>query len=278
MYNAYKAIEANPAYLYAIAWDMTEQQRVISGLLKNPTEIFLSFGTLGIVFIPGIYFAWKKEKSILESLGYIVASIGIIGFFLSTYAFIPIPGFRLIFSSSYIFLAIIAFQTFIYVEQKAGKVAFTAILFIYFIPNMITITSSVIQNSKPLKEPYYHFAYLPKTIYDSFLFLRSQKPDDAIVLGNPVTSLDMLIPGFTGKRTYSGHFLMTLNAKAKDKNVTDFLYAWTDQEFAKKFLVENNIKYVFWTKYSGDVNQIKRAYEFLRVIFENPDVSIFTYD
>lgn len=278
MLNAYNAIKGNPAYSYAIAWDMEQQQIVISNLLKNPIEIILSFGTLGIAFISGIYFAWKKEKTNLESLGYIFACIGIIGFFLPTHLVTPIPGFRLIFSSSYVFVAMIAFQALIQVKKKAGTMAFVAVVLIYFLPNVITITNTTIQNSKPLKEPYYHLAYLPKTIYDSLLFLRAQKPDDAIVLGNPVTSLDMLIPGFTGKRTYSGHFLMTINAKQKDKNVTDFLYKWTDQDLAKKFLTENNIKYVFWTKYSGDVNQIKRDYKFLRIIFENPDVSVLTYD
>jgi hypothetical protein len=251
---------------------------MIASLLKSPVLIILTFGTLGIASLIGVYFVWKKEKNTLESLGYIFVVIGFLGFFLPIYKYTPIPGFRLIFSSTYIFLSIIAFQSIIQIYKMFGKKIFAIILIIYFIPNIITFTNTALIESKLLKEPFYHLAYLPKTLYDALLFLRTQEPKNAVVMGNPVTSTDMLIPGFTGKRTYSGHHLMTLNSEARDKNVTDFLYAWTDQNQAKKFLVDNNIKFVMWTTYSGDVNQIKRDYKFLKVVYENPDVSIFTYN
>ncbi|OGG17213.1 hypothetical protein A3D78_00560 [Candidatus Gottesmanbacteria bacterium RIFCSPHIGHO2_02_FULL_39_14] len=276
--NTYKAIKGNSAYTFATQWDINQQEKMLSNLLQNPIEIIKFFGTLGIAALIGSYFVWKKEKNILESLGYLTVIIGVSGFFLPLYKFIPIPGFRLVFSSSYIFLAIMAFHALIFIKQKCGARAFWIVLIIYFVPNAITITSSTIKNSLPLKEPYYHFAYMPKTIFEALLFLRYREPKDAVVLANPATSIDMLVPGFSGKRTYSGHFLMTINAKEKDKLTNDFLYKWTDENRAKKFLLENEIKYIMWTKYSGDVNQIKRDYKFLKIIFENPDISIFSYD
>jgi len=86
----------------------------------------------------------------------------------------------------------------------------------------------------------------------------------------------LFIPGLTGKKTYTGHFLTTLNSTEKDKLVHQFFYEWNDSKVALDFLKSKNIKYIVHTKYSGFEN-LKQYYPFLEEVFKNETITIYTY-
>ena len=271
------SIYGNPLYMNAIQWDISEHIKQLTYLRQNFVYALSALGTLGLFFLVGLIPFIKRCNTRIDRYILIIVFISIIGFFSPIYLIAPIPGFRFIFSSTYIFFAIIAYTGIVAINRLFGGKMIYIILSLYFIPSLITYSNTLTNAIKPLKEPYYHFAYIPNNLYRGLMFLRHAQPKDAIVLAGPGTSMDILLPGLTGKRTYTGHLLMTPNNKEKDKIALDFFYKWTDQSVAKDFLRSNNIRYVMWTKYGGNVNQIKRDYQFLQTVFENDMVTVFTY-
>jgi hypothetical protein len=273
--NLYKMIDGDLVYQAAIQWDINENLRQLKFLFEHPIFFIISYGTLGIFSLIGLHSYIKKEKNIYESYGLVLFIICFVGYLLPWHKIAPVPSFRFLFPVVYIFAASIAFQGFLVIERILKKDILLVLLVLYLIPNVINFSNSVRVNSQPLKEPNFHFAYLPTDLYKGLNALESLKPKDAIVIANPHTSMDILIPGLTGKKTYSGHILMTLNEKKKDVLADAFIYKWTDQKQAAKFMKENDISYLFLTSYDGDADQIKRDYKFLTVVYENPMVTIF---
>ncbi len=270
-------INSNPVYVNALQWDISEHIKQLNILENNPLYTFASVGTLGIFFFIGLIPFIKRINSLIDKYILTIIFVSIIGFFSPIYLIAPIPGFRFIFSSTYIFFAIIAYTGITTINKLFGGKIIYIILSLYFIPSIITYSNSLRRAVQPLKEPLYHFAYIPNNLYKGFMYLRNAQPENAVAIATPDSSLDMILPGLTGKKTYSGHLLMTPNNKEKDKIVMDFFYNWTDPSVAKNFLLSNSIRYVMWTKYDGDVRQIEKDYPFLQTVFKNDMVSIFTY-
>lgn len=272
------SISGNPIYLYAIKWDYNEYVKQFK-MIDIPTLI-KSFGLLGIFSILGLTLSVFKKNSLIEKITIVGLFISVLGYFIPYFINISfIPGFRFILISSFLFMAIISINLLTFIEKVFNKHLYIFIVFIYLIVNSITIISSFKKEIEPLKEPEDRFTYLPTDIYQGLLFLRNLKPENAVVLANTGVSTDYLIPGITGKKTFTGHVLMTYNSDEKTQLAKSFYYEWSDISVAKNFLEKNNIKYIIVTKYSFPEHEtaLIKKYPFLRLLYSNKSISVFTY-
>jgi hypothetical protein len=270
-------LNINPLYETAIDWDIAQHVSQLNFFLHKPFYILLSYGSLGIVTCIGLLRYVKEKKNHFHVFSGIMFICAQILFFLPVYTFLPIPGFRFLFSSIYIFSASIGVYG-LFTLQKFFRIKIRYLLIIYLGINSITFVSAYIPFVQPLKPPFSDVAYLSQNIFDGFEYLQKNASKNALVLANPHTGIDMMIPGMTGKRSYSGHMLMTLHVEEKDKQADGFLYKWTDQKQAKEFLETNNIDYVFFTSIDGDPDTLARDYPFLKIRYQNPQMMIFSYE
>lgn len=270
-------LKNNPVYQYTINWNVANQTSWSSVIFQNPFAYIHIFGLLGLLFVVGLVPFINKKKTILEELGFIIVLISIIGYHLPIEKILPIPRFRFLFPSLYVFNAIIAHNGLLFISSKTKQSVIPIVLVLYIAINSITIGYRFKQNIVPLKEPDFHFAYLPNQLFEGLKQLESLPQEDTLVLAGPHSSMDILIPGFTGKRTFTGHMLTTHNVEQKDELGRQFYFLQMDTEQAKNFLKENNISYVFITQYDGDKKIIQSHYSFLQVAFENNGAAIYTY-
>lgn len=275
----FATVDKDPVYQQAIAWDNIQYFDV---LRKTKLPGFLvGFGLLGIMSILGMpKFLKKENKTIPERFAIIIAALSIIGYYSPGILSLWLPGFRFIFSSSYIFFAVSVLYGFMMLESILKRKILPVAIILYLLINLVTFRFSLeheMQLPSP-DDPEYHFTYMPDNLYKGFLALRNLEPKDAVVLANPNTSVDIMIPGLTGKKTYSGHFLMTYKSETKDKSVLAFLYEPQRPSDALAFLKKNNIRYIVKTIFSEHIKNLQKAYPFLKIVYENDMMTIFTYD
>lgn len=273
-----KLINADPIFFNAVKWDYSEyvkQFKIIDffGIIK-------SFGLLGIFSLLGLLISIFKKNSLIQKMIIIGLVTSIAGYILPYFINISyIPGFRFMMTSSFLFMAIVSINFLTLIEKILNKYFYLLIVCIYLLINSLTIFNTFKSEVKPLQEPEFHFAYLSSEIYQGLLFIKNLKPENAVVLADNGVSTDYLIPGITGKKTYTGHFLMTYESETKNQLVKSFYHDWSDANIAKKFLGENNIKYIVVTKYSflDHRTVLMKKYPFLKLLFSNNSISVFTY-
>lgn len=273
----YKFIEADLIYKQANLWDINVYINQIKSL--NLYSFIYSFGTLGILYTVSIfmYFKSKINTPIIRTIVY--TSLSGIFLFFAPYIFqLNFPGFRFLSSNTYILFTLAFVLIFIHLYKKIN-ILFISLILIHFFISILTISSNLIQEIEVLQTPYRRFAYIPNKLFDGFNFIRNFTPKDSIILASPNMSTDLMIPGLTGRKTYTGHFLLNLNSAKKDDLGNKFFYEWTDPKEAKDFLVKNKINYIIHTKYSNNfnINELKTYYPFLIEVFKNEEMYIFTH-
>ncbi len=268
----------DPVYSLANTWDYQEYLQQIQ--LLNFATIIQSIGPLGILTLGGLFLLKRKRSFDLTHT--FVTSIVIfsyLGFFVPRILQIPIPGFRFILSATYLFESIIAVHLLSWIAVRKSKAVSLVIVLLFFLSSAVTIYPGVLEETRLLVEPDYHFSYIPNDMWNGFMVLRALPPKDAIAIANPVTAIDLMIPGFSGKRTYTGHFLTSYNSQEKDEETTNFFYEWNDPELGLRYLQAYGITYIVYTKYTGSfaVNDLQNRYPFLKEVYRNPMMVILTY-
>jgi len=273
-----KTVNVDPVYEQAVKWDVYMYFNHIKG--AGFVNYVKGFGLMMPLFFYG-YWALlaKKQKSMLEESALILSAICVGGYIVPVVFRIPISGFRFMFSAFYIVIAVIIWYAIEALSERFHKKQMDVVLIVVYLAiNIVSIVPQLYKDYQPVKEPEFHFAYIPNDLYKGLVFLRTAEPRDAIILGSPHTSIDLMIPGIAGRYTYSGHFLTTYNAKEKDILANKFYYDWIDQTNPQVFLRQNNIRFVIVTKYSAVLDRIRTYYSFLKPVFENSEVTIFRYD
>jgi hypothetical protein len=270
-------INKDPVYAKANEWDINEYFKQFDvlgfwGLVKG-------FGLIVPISIVGFIANFKKEKNIYELVALLVY-VTCFGLYIIPYVLqMNFPAFRFIFPATYIFIAYYTFHGLLWLSRRLGSIQILNLLmFAYMSINLFTYITAWLIVIQPLKEPSFHFAYIPNKLYEGFRYLSKLEPQNGVVLASPYTSTDLMIPGLVGKHTYSGHFLTTYNSAEKDEKAKGFFYSWTDTPTTHDFLKKNNIRFVVVTAYSMNLKDIKTYYPFLKPVFENEMVTIFRYD
>jgi hypothetical protein len=277
-FRVFLTVDVDPVYKQANAWDISQylQQVKTIGLPR----LLAGFGLQLWLFLYGIILVFKKEHiSAAETCALLVTGLGLFGYIVPLIFQIHVLGFRFIFSATYIFASCLALYAIDDLSRRIKlKNSFLLIMAVYMGVNLISFFRTWLDYAKIPPEPDYHFTYLPKDLFEGMKFLRTAEPLDGNVLASPKTSIDLMIPGLAGRYTYSGHFLTTYNSQIKDANANNFFYKWTDRPGTHTFLKANNIRFIVVTRYSGAKEAMKTYYPFLKVVFENPTVTIFRYD
>lgn len=271
------SISQDPVYKEAMKWDM--DQYLYQFQFLQIQTYFHAFGVFGLLFLLGTLYVFKNNTTPMDKLLFSFAVFSFILFFLPKFLPIPVPGFKFLQINTYLFASVISFYGIFFLEQIFKRNLKLNILFIYLFISCLTILPELLVETKPVKEPEFHFTYIPNSYYKGLMVLRDLKPNDAIVAASPYTASDLFIPGFTGKKTFTGHFLTNINSEYKDTQINNFFYKWSNADKVLEFLKKNNIKYIFHTTYSGNFfdGSFAQKYPFLKLIYENDTVRIYTY-
>lgn len=271
-----RTISRDPVYQYTVNWNIANQSAWSVELFKNPFVYIHSFGIILIPFLVGVIpFFRKYSKKPFVLLLISTTVIGFLGYHLPIEYVAPVPRFRFLFPSLYIGVSVIAIYVLQMVANRFHRTLFIIGILLIVFPSLITTYFSLKETTKRLNEPDYHFAYIPSDMYMGLLKIKELPDSNSTVLGNPTTSMDILIPGFTGKYTYSGHMLTTYNIQQKDDSAAKFYWNIYSEKDAKKFIEENNIQYIMVTIYDGGWKTIQQKYPFLHLLYGNDLIGVF---
>ncbi len=259
-----------PPHLYAILWDGYQQDRTTIPFL------LLSVGPISFLALLGIIFSVTSKKPLLI-FAIVLTALSYALFLSPVPKLIGISNLRILAPALYPFLGTLAAIGTAKITQlqfiKAGfrNAIFTLIILIFFLASFPTLVWEI--NNKLHIDHTSSTLFLPEKIYQGFNFLEGSGNFNDITLGNPATNIDVMIPALSGHTTYSGHDLTTIDAATKKNLATGFYYLTLDNP--EVWLAENHIKYVIFTKYDGNLDLFRQHYPFLKIIFQNADVSIF---
>jgi MFS family permease len=119
--------------------------------------------------------------------------------------------------------------------------------------------------------------YPLKDFVSAILFIQDATPRSTVILSE--TTAGNYIPVYSGNTVYVGH-ANTINTEQKESIVADFFSGRMGVARAKQFLTENNLHYIFFGPQEmddGGLQDLARAYPFLREIYTNPSVRIYSW-
>ncbi|MBI3955403.1 hypothetical protein HY338_03085 [Candidatus Gottesmanbacteria bacterium] len=274
-----QSVFADPVYKLANKWDLYQYHQQLKAI--GIVNFIKGFGLLLPLFLGGLIFLLrKKDRSIYDDAAIIIVLLGWSGYLIPLIFKLPIPGFRFLFPAVYIFMSIMGMYALMVIAKKIRLAYLFPLLVMLFVCiNILSFYPGWFKAVQPVVEPDYHFAYIPNDLYQGLVFLRTAEPKNSNVLASPATEIDLMIPGISGRYVYSGHFLTTYNSEAKDVQANELLFGQKESLMAKKFLKENNIGFIVATKYVGTSREaLKTKYPFLKIVFENPMITIFQFD
>ena len=276
LFNYLTEIHKHQPFLQVKLWEQSQQ------IITSLPFLFVSMGPIVILAIIGIVPVIKN----MNPASFFIVTLPLLSYtlFLSG---IPktlgIANFRLMFNGLYIFLGILASEAVFFLSglihkkfslnKKYTVLTLTGCFIILSIPTLIwelneRISISFDQNNQ--------MVYLDREIYSGFKKLEKIGGQNNIILANSVTSFDTLIPALSGQKTFNGHNLLTINSERKSNEAAGFFQKKLKPEEGKKFLSGNKISYIFFTDLDGNPGDFQNYYPFLKPVFENQSVTIFT--
>ena len=200
------------------------------------------------------------------------------------YVFLPfadrlsLPKIRLVHDVPYLPFALLAVQTAVIAGKIWKKEHLTKIIFA-----VVLITTTPVS----LYHLYYriqsvnyfltqgdtrHF-YISKDTYDAYLFLRNIAPKMSVVLSDFEDG--NMLPGFAPVLSVIGHQADTLDFDTKRFFVVQFFKKYWSESYAKDFLKNYNVSYVFLGPLEKTYNSKEFSYSFLTPIYKNSEVTIY---
>lgn len=181
---------------------------------------------------------------------------------------IGISNVRIIFPALYPFMAAIAVNGIILISKKLAKivpapVTINIIMLFFVLLSLPTLFWEIQQKIQSQDDTTNQTLYLSLPIYDMFSSLRIIGQSNDVVLANPNTHMDTLLPALSGHTTYSGHMLLTIRSEEKKLFAQQFFSL--NKPNALDWLKENNIRYILFTPRDGDINLFIKTYPFLKI-------------
>lgn len=222
--------------------------------------LLMSIGPVSLFFLLGLLFSLRQKNPML--LFGIILVLGTYTLFLS-----PIPkllgisNLRVIFPALYPFMGAIAVNGVFFIAKKVTAIIIVVLLFV--LTSLPTIYWEIEQKILNQADRADQTIYLPKTIHAMFTTLITTGRFDDVVLANPKTRMDAMVPALSGHTTYSGHMLATTRSGEKQDRASRF-FAFNLSD-AENFIKSNNIRYILFTSLDGDVARFVRMYPFLKI-------------
>lgn len=114
--------------------------------------------------------------------------------------------------------------------------------------------------------------YLSKETVASFNWLKNNVKENEIILSSYETGT--FIPRYSGKKVFLGHWAQTIFAEQKSHLVSNFYSQKLTSEKIKKFLKNNNIKYIFYSDFEKRFGLINLE-NIGKKVFKNSEVKIY---
>ena len=277
-----RAMVENPDRLNIVDWVLREETLAsygdIFGILRLRFQEFLIFlaGNLGVRLLGlfGLFTLFKNLKKLSTIEVFLVAAAAIS--FLMPMVFIQKGSVANTIQFFYYLLVILNLYTakeiFEFLKRKNTLVKGTALSLVLIFSLPTTLKTWQNYNLNPVK------AVITKEELAAINYLKEKTDKDSIILLFPSQrNTDSLYVGaLSGRRTYYSDRLMAENTLKdyKERELASLKFFTTsDFSWAKSFLKENKISYVYYTKV--DEPKFDGLGQFLPVVFENKIISLY---
>ena len=165
-------------------------------------------------------------------------------------------------------MAAIAVNGILTISKKLSKiiptiVAINIMVVLFVLLSLPTLFWEIQQKIQSQKDSSDQTLYLSLPIYDMFSSLKTIGQSNDVVLANPNTHMDTLLPALSGHTAYSGHMLLTIRSEEKKLFAQQFFTL--HKKDALQWLKENNIRYILFTPLDGDIHLFLKTYPFLKI-------------
>ena len=252
--------------------------------LDNPSLIsfIVGFGIIGFLAVKNVFRSPWEKMSLFYKLNFFwfISSLFLV--------FMPIPFQRRFLEGIYIPLTIFATPLLIdtlsnlwqKIKTKTIKLPF---LRLFFYPSVLLFltSSNIFLIYQDIKVFNFEKQTSPFYIYQDDLvgldFIKKHSTDSEIILSDGHYS--HLIPGLIGRPVYFGHTVgtgLTINPEEKTEAAKKF-FLEDDENYRKKFLTKNNIKFLFLGKKASDTEDFKlwEQKDYLIKIYDLNNVKVF---
>lgn len=264
-----------PSLVYIYSLHQLSPWREINNWVTNQyynvqiVEYLLSLGPVAILGLMGVLVFLKSKKNNLFFPFVFLFCFFTLLIISSLFSKIINP-IRLIEAPSFIFFGLFSVHLLKKIRPKIPPI----FSLIFFTTIIISLPAYKIELLDPLIKtnfsPWNYFP--PKKLYQGLAFLKKNTNPEQITLSLP--NLGNMIPAYSGNTVYLGHPVSTLNYEQKLKKTLNFYQGNLTSIQAKKFLKENNIKYTLFSYEEKPLSST--VYPFLKPIFTNSEISIFT--
>ncbi len=148
----------------------------------------------------------------------------------------------------------------------------TAVLVLFILISLPTLYWEIEQKIQSQTDTKNQTIYLSTPIYEMFTSLTTIGELNDVVLANPITHMDTLVPALSGHSSYSGHMLLTIRSEEKKLFASQF-YSLTKPN-ARAWILANNIRYVLFTSLDGDIIRFTQTYPFLYPLEQSGNIRI----
>lgn len=267
-------IFSHPYYQYFRQWEASIPPTTFSNFI-------MATGILSLLVPIGLI-PFLRKATPLRIIGTLWALIPIAIYFSPLPKILAIPSFRVLQPPVYVILAAIGVQgiamlsSFLssIVRQKSSQRMFLILLTAIILMQLPVVSMEINHRlSDPiLTSP---LNYVDRDILNGLEYLATLPNNEATLATN---TLELLVPVISGRRVYSGHRSLTYHYDTKVQHVYALYgYGFTQQE-ARQFLKKNSIDYILWQKDLGDPQRMQTHYPFLKKLWNNDALTIFTYE
>ncbi len=257
-------------HLQALIWDAAQQDKT------DLLFLLLSMGPISFLALIGLIFIDRKKPIFIFTAALPLFSYAM---FLSPLSkFAGISNLRVVFPALYPYLGALAATGTVklaglpFIKASRTMLISLIIVIIFLALSFPTLIWEVGQRLSPANTDETRI-YISKNISAGFVFLKNRAPYDDVVLGNHATGIDLFIPALSGHTSYSGHDLLTINSAEKVEQSTQFYSLVITGP--REWLSKNSIKYIIFTAKDGDLSLFRKAYPFLKPVYQNPEVTVF---
>lgn len=229
----YNSLTNAAPHIQSKLWEASQQ------VATTPLFLILSIGPISILGLLGAIKAMGEKKPIML-FGIILLAMNYVLFFTDIPRLIGISNSRVLFPALYVFWGMLAAEG-VYSLRK--KILCIMLFFLFTIP---TLYWEVKQKLVVKPQERIPLLYLPKHTYEKLISLSKQLPYDDVVLANPITHMDAIIPAFSGHTSYTGHPFATINSEQKKALAVKFFQKQMSADEAQAFLENNRIRFVLY--------------------------------
>ncbi len=260
----YNTLTNAQPHIQSKLWEASQQTTT------TPLFMLLSIGPVSLLGLVGAWAAIKRGARPIEwfSGALIAASYSLY--------FSPIPKLVGIGNSRVLFPALYAAWGILGASAMPSSKKMTTILLVLFLLLTIpTLKWELGQKLAVKPEERIPLLYLPSDIYKAFVSLQTIGTFDDIVLANPGSHMDAMVPALTGHTGYTGHPFATIGSEEKQAEVSRFFRGEMTVGEAEGWLRDRQIRYILTTTFDGDSSRLHQAYPFLNVLFTTGNATIW---